>query len=113
MARRFTSKLIVSALLKRLATAGGTGAVLAHGDDGAGGIVAICAEKGRISSLIELAYDSDERMFWRPCTSQAIENNDKFQIYLAQRRKSDPDLWLVELDIPAAERFAADCIAET
>ena len=30
--------------------------------------------------------------------------------YVARRRRSDPDLWIIELDIPEAERFAAETI---
>ncbi|MBN9940404.1 DUF1491 family protein, partial [Listeria monocytogenes] len=31
--------------------------------------------------------------------------------YWRRRRDRDPDLWVVELDIPSAERFAAETIA--
>ena len=109
---RLTSKFIVSALLKRLTAAGGHGAVLARGDADAGGIILACADKGQISALLELAYDLDGRMTWRACFVQAIESKEKFDIYLSGRRENDPDLWVVELDIPAAERFAADFVSE-
>jgi hypothetical protein len=28
--------------------------------------------------------------------------------FLARRRQFDPDIWIVELDIPSPERFAAE-----
>ena len=31
--------------------------------------------------------------------------------YVERRRRNDPDLWVVELDILDAERFAAETIA--
>jgi len=30
--------------------------------------------------------------------------------YWTKRRRNDPDLWVVELDIPQAERFAAETL---
>ncbi|HWV11973.1 MAG TPA: DUF1491 family protein, partial [Sphingobium sp.] len=40
----------------------------------------------------------------------AEEGTDSLNQYLARRRRSDPDLWVIELDIADAERFAAETI---
>jgi hypothetical protein len=35
-------------------------------------------------------------------------DEDAFRIQIERRRRNDPDLWLIELDVPSAERFAAE-----
>ena len=44
---------------------------------------------------------------WQPATQDAGDE-EAFRQSLARRRRSDPDLWIVELDIASAERFAAE-----
>ena len=39
---------------------------------------------------------------------KTFENEEQFQRFLERRRKYDPDLWILELDIASAERFAAE-----
>lgn len=111
MEHRLTTGLIVSALRKRAEQAGGSCTVIARGDMTAGGLILICAEKGRNTGLYELAYDYTGTMAWRPCLTQLTDEQQKVDKYVADRRRTDPDLWCVELDIPAAERFAADFAA--
>jgi len=108
---RLTTHIVVSALRKRAEQAGGSCTIIARGDMSAGGLILICAEKGHISGLFELAYDYTGKMTWRPCLAQLTDEQQKVDKYVADRRRTDPDLWCVELDIPAAERFAADFAA--
>ena len=41
-------------------------------------------------------------------TREDVENEVEFEKFLAKRRNADPDLWILELDIASAERFAAE-----
>ncbi len=111
MDQRLTSRLIVSALLRGVESAGGNGVVIARGDDGAGGILLLCAEKGEVSALLELAYTHNGDMMWRSVVAQPIDNKQKISDYVENRRRRDPDLWVFELDVPDAERFAADFVS--
>ncbi len=43
---------------------------------------------------------------WHQAISEAAENEAEFEKFLARRRKFDPDMWVLELDIASAERFA-------
>ena len=111
MTARLTTALFVNALVRKAGAMGGFVTVLAHGDDAAGALILICTKKGEISAVIEHGYDIDNRAVWQPCFIQVIDNKEKIDKYLARRRAQDADLWLIELDIPDAERFAADFIA--
>jgi hypothetical protein len=111
MTARLTSRMLVTALLRRVQAEGGNAAVLAKGDENAGGIVLICAEKGRITALLERMPDFRDGYRWTATGPQDLEKKAKIDEYLDRRRARDPDLWLVELDIASAERFAAETIA--
>ena len=60
-----------------------------------------------ISKLLKLLDEEERReLAERP----AEEGPEAFAAYAERRRRSDLDLWLVELDIADAERFAAETI---
>jgi hypothetical protein len=107
VAERLASKVLVSALLRRAQAEGGFGAVLATGDATAGAIAVILAEKGRKACFLERLLRPDGRYRWEE-SGQAVANEGDFQKFLDRRRKYDPDLWILELDIACAERFAAE-----
>jgi hypothetical protein len=99
--------VLASALLRRAQDEGGFGAVLAKGDSTAGAIAVTLAEKGRKACFLERLLQADGSYSWQP-SRQEIENEQDFNLFLERRRKSDPDLWILELDIASAERFAAE-----
>jgi hypothetical protein len=107
MEARLASSVLVSALLRRAQDEGGNGAVLTKGDSSAGAIAVILAEKGRKACFLERLLQPDGRYSWEE-SRQEVQNEEDFQTFLARRRKYDPDLWILELDIASAERFAAE-----
>jgi hypothetical protein len=104
---RLASSVLVGALLRRAQAEGGFGAVLAKGDPMAGAIAVILAEKGRKACFLERLLQPDGCYAWQSAR-QEIENEEEFRSFLERRRKFDPDLWILELDIASAERFAAE-----
>ena len=107
MTGRIASSVLVSALLRRAAAEGGFGALLAKGDPTAGAIAVILAERGVRKALLERLLQPDGRYAWQAAT-QSDESDEAFDRLLESRRRFDPDLWVVELDIASAERFAAE-----
>ncbi len=106
-APRLASSMLVSALLKRAEAEGGFGAVLAKGDPTSGAIAILLAERGKKASFLERLLQANGRYQWQE-SRQSIENEEEFTKYLQRRRRGDPDLWVLELDIASAERFAAE-----
>jgi hypothetical protein len=104
---RLASSVLASALLRRAQDEGGFGAVLAKGDPTAGAIVVILAEKGRKACFLERLLQPNGSYSWQ-ASRQEVENEQEFKSFLERRRKYDPDLWILELDIASAERFAAE-----
>ena len=104
---RLASSVLATALLRRAEQSGGFAAVVAKGDPTAGAIAVIVAEKGRKVRFLERVMQANGSYAWQS-TREDVENEEEFQKFLDRRRKSDPDLWILELDIASAERFAAE-----
>lgn len=106
MEARLQSAVMVTALQRRAEAEGGFAAVLAKGDSQAGAILVILAEKGRKARILERSLHADGRYAWQDVRSQTINNEEEIERFLSRRRRSDPDLWIIELDIASVERFA-------
>jgi hypothetical protein len=105
---RLASAVLVNALQRKAESEGGCAAVLARGDSDSGAVLVILAEKGRKVRILERLLTATGGYEWTPVAGQALANEGEFGKFLARRRRSDPDIWLIELDIASAERFAAE-----
>jgi hypothetical protein len=107
---RLTSAMLVGALTRRANAAGGFAMVLIKGDETGGMILVQTLEKGRETGLFERASDFAGGYVLRACGPAPDEGPEALAGYIERRRRTDPDLWIIELDIPEAERFAAETI---
>lgn len=105
---RLTAAIRVSALLRRAEAAGGFATVLAKGDSRAGALLVICTQRGENIALLEQVLGVDGDYHWRKTAERLMDDEALFNEHLTKRRHNDPDLWLIELDVPDAERFAAE-----
>ncbi|MCM8731164.1 DUF1491 family protein [Hephaestia sp. GCM10023244] len=110
MSARLPSGVVVGALLRRVNDSGGLGMVLARGDAQAGSILVLTRKNGGNPRFLErgIGFDGTETLV--VSGPQDTDNEQEIMEYCARRRRSDPDLWVIELDSPAAERFAAETI---
>jgi len=103
MEPRIAASVLASGLIRRAEGEGGFGAVLAKGDPTAGTILVILLERGGNPRLFERLLQPGGRYSW-----QEGGNPGEVPDFVAKRRRFDPDLWVLELDVPSAERFAAE-----
>jgi hypothetical protein len=108
MEPRVAASVMAGALIRRAQGEGGFGAVLAKGDSTAGSILVILLERGNNPRLLERLLQPDGRYAWQESGSRRIENPREVPEFIARQRRFDPDLWVIELDVPSAERFAAE-----
>ena len=108
MAARLTSGMLVSALIRRVQAEGGFATVLHRGNDTAGAILIECVDRGQRQVLQERTTGLDGQDEWRENPANPDESTHQNQ--MEKRRRSDPDLWVVELDIADAKRFAAELL---
>ena len=104
MSARLTTSVFVSGLIRLAEGSGGTGAVLTRGDATAGAVLILLVERGRQKSLLERLLQANGDYRWDQPLAAAY-NAEEVDRFLARRRKFDPDCWVVELDVPSAERF--------
>ena len=103
---RLPTAVLVSAMLRQVNDAGGFGAVLAKGDAQAGAVLVVAVERGA-SRLLERGIGPDGRIGLIDSTPA-----DDLTGYWRRRRARDADLWVIELDIAGAERFAVEVLTD-
>jgi hypothetical protein len=108
---RLASSVLVGALVRKAQAEGGFAAVLAKGDANAGSILLILLEKGANPRLLERLLKADGTYSWAPSAAEVPDNLREVPNLIARLRRFDPDLWVLELDVPSAERFAAEMSA--
>lgn len=108
MIARLPTHLAVGALLRRVNDAGGFAVVRASGDPQGGAVLALVEEGGRMHA-VERHIDLDDR---ESLVHAGPTDGDstKVEEYWQRRRARDPDLWVIELTVPEAERFIAETI---
>lgn len=109
---RLASHMLVSGLIRQAEAHGAFAAVLRKGDRTAGTILLLRREKGQNPALFERFPSLDGPDAWTRVTIEDIEIEQKISEFLDRRVARDPDIWILELDVPSAERFT-DIIALT
>jgi len=99
---RLPPGLLVSALLRRVNDSGGIGVVRARGSAQAGTVLVIEDGCNGQARALERGFDLSGKVM----LVESMPAGGDAEDYWRRRRKHDPDLWVVELSIPASERLA-------
>ena len=110
---RLKSRFLVDLLLRRTEAAGGFATILAKGDDTSGIILVQCSDRGEPGPLLERRFGPDGHYIWEDVGPTDAKDDESRANYQDRRRKVDPDLWIVELDIADAPRLVAEWAALT
>lgn len=105
---RLSAEMTVQALIRKTNQEGGFGTVIHKGDRISGAILIICLEKGEFLKVLEKMPSIDGPSSWQRIWPQDTDNKQELGSYLARRQGFDPDLWLIELDVPEGERLIAE-----
>ncbi|WP_050601492.1 DUF1491 family protein [Qipengyuania citrea] len=107
MEARLPAHVEVSGLIRAVESAGGFAMVLQKGERDAGTILVLTTQNGRNTRLWERMPQLDGSRKFSCTREQDDENPREIDEYVGKRRRSDPDCWVIELDIENAERFVA------
>jgi len=105
---RLTSRFLIDLLLRRTEAAGGFAAIIASGDAQSGVILIQCRERGDAGPLLERRFSMTGTYVWEDVGASAGGDEMARAAYLERRKKADPDLWIVELDIANAPQLVAE-----
>lgn len=104
---RATTELLAAALARRVHAAGGFALVARKGDPIAGTLLVQIDDRGRFWGMFERMTDLDGQVTLARCGPAENAQHTEIKEYISRRVRSDPDLWLIELDIADGERLAA------
>ena len=104
---RLAASVEAAALMRRVTADGGFATILAKGDAERGSLLLIVTERGRHCAVLERMLDASGTYCWQ-VGGPADRQDSALDEWLRKRRRSDEDLWLIELDVPDAERFIAE-----
>jgi len=105
------SAMVAAALVRRVNDAGGLAVIRAKGDTQAGAILVVAVDRSATPKLWERGIGPAGHIVLID-TTPADSAPAAIEDYWRRRRRNDPDLWVVELDIPSAERFAAETMLD-
>lgn len=105
---RLTSRFLIDLLLRRTQAAGGFATIIASGDEHSGTILIQCSDRGAAGPLLERRFSPGGGYIWEDVGPADTSAGAERAAYQERRRKSDPDLWIVELDIADAPRLVAE-----
>lgn len=98
-------------MLRHAEALGGFGVVLRKGDPERGSILLVISSRGRHVACLERVLSLDGTYSWRAVGPDESASSIEIADFLAKRARFDEDSWVLELDIPHAERFIAETTA--
>lgn len=99
MDARLPARTLVSGLIRAIEAKGGSAMLLARGDAMGGALLVVVVRQGRVLEIRERAMGPDGRHGWIAVGPAQPDEPGVLTEYVARRRRVDPDLWVVELDL--------------
>lgn len=107
MSGRLPAHLEVAAIRRLAESMGGFATVLAKGERDAGTIALVIIGRGSVPALYERRPKMDGNRVFELSFSQGSDIQSEFLEKVEKICSRDPDLWLIEVDVPNTERFVA------
>lgn len=108
---RLPAGLEAAAIRRSVEALGGHAMVLHKGDPDRGQLILLVGERGAHRAILERALQRGGNYHWTRRESAQTPDPATLAKFIGERTRFDPDLWLIELDVPDAERFIAEMTA--
>ncbi|MCJ8191169.1 DUF1491 family protein [Sphingomicrobium aestuariivivum] len=107
---RLPAGLEARALMRAAESQGGMGMLLQKGDEERGSLLILLLERGNTRFCLGRELSRSGTYEWADIGPSDLTDPIELQGFLSKRRQYDPDLWIVELDLPDAESFRKETI---
>ena len=97
---RLPASLMVPALVRQVQQAGGFATVLVKGSSLGSALLLVTRDRGAPA-----AFERIPQLSGQPDWRLAARGEAEVATFVARQQRFDPDLWVLELDIAAPERF--------
>ena len=111
MSERLPTHIEAGAIVRRAEAEGHFATVLRKGDKERGSLVLVIGSRGRHFACLERILDLNGNYEWRAAGPSESAEPAEVSSFLAKRARFDEDLWIIELDVAAPERFTAETVA--
>ncbi|XUU61402.1 DUF1491 family protein [Erythrobacter sp. HA6-11] len=105
MDERLPAHLEVAAIIRLAQAHDGFATVVARGERDAGTILLLTMDRGNNVTLFERMPQLDGTRLFTQSRQEDPENKQEFSEYLERRKRQDPDIWIVEIDVADAPHF--------
>jgi hypothetical protein len=109
---RLPAALEAAALIRRAEAGGDFAVIVRKGDPDRGTLLLLVSSRGQHRACLERTLGADGRYGWQAAGPGDSASSLELGEFVAKRARFDPDSWVIELDIAAAERFIAETIVE-
>ena len=89
---------------------GGFATILKRGDADRGALTLLVAQRGEVKAVLQRRLGEDFAYRWTEIRHFSPADPAELRKFLDSTRRTDPDSWLIELDVADAERFVAETV---
>jgi hypothetical protein len=108
---RLPAELEATSLIRRVQGNGDFATILRKGDPHSGALLLLVTRRGEHFGCLERVLTIDGAYIWQRSGPSESASSADVSDFLARRTRFDADLWAIELDIAAPERFIAETTA--
>lgn len=110
---RLPTGIVATGLVRAAEAVGGNGAVLAKGDPDSGALLLVMTCRGAGAAILERVSSLDGDLRWNRRETGESADSQTVARLIAEKKRFDRDLWVLELDVADVEQFIVDSLTET
>jgi len=110
---RLPTGIVAAGLIRAAEAVGGNGVVLAKGDPDSGALLLVMTCRGADAVMLERVSSLDGGLRWNRREDGESGDSQTVARLVAEKKRFDRDLWVLELDVADVEQFIVESLAET
>jgi len=112
MLPRLTTRVWVSALVRRCNVQGVAATVIRHGFDEAGSVLLLARQRDGKCRLFGATQQGDGQRAWLPLTGREPATEADADAIIEKQKRFDPDVWVVEIETGTPSEFVDEIVLD-